>query len=72
MASTTALATSLIQTGLLVAGLVVARVVLMRHLTPEAIPPVLRDRVAHVTRACPWLLGGGLTMTAAGLLLLLV
>jgi hypothetical protein len=72
MASTSALATSLVQTGLLLATLVLVRIVLVRHLSADAVPPVLRGRVAASTRVCPWLLAAGLVITAAGLALLAV
>jgi len=71
MAPAAALATSLIQTGLLLAGVLLGQMVAVRHLQTDAVPRVLRGRVATSTRIRPWLLVTAISMAAAGCILYL-
>lgn len=67
--SVTASATPLLQTGSLLMVVILGQVVALRHLPAEAIPDVLRGRVALSTRLRPWLLVVAMAMAATGLVL---
>ncbi|MEP6814103.1 MAG: hypothetical protein ABI873_00980 [Marmoricola sp.] len=69
MASVPDVAAPLLQAGVLVAGILIAQVFALRHLPVDAIPDVLRGRVALSNRLRPWLFVAALTMAVTGLLL---
>lgn len=61
----------LVELGVVLAVLLVVRVAVAHRIPADAVPTVLRGRVAHTDRAMPWLLGGAVALVAVGVQLYL-